>query len=233
MSGCPVRQVRHIYKNRGLVTNYSTIGGICRICPPLPPPPPPPPPRPPVNIRVAFQSAVPFLFSVTLLGNGNYDSGNGILVPFSLDSPTVITMTVQPGNTVLFYSTDIVIFQTVGQPVSLLDISNCPTLTTVICNQGYLVGAFDISTNQNINEIQFLDTLITEITGVISTSLRTILLGGAAFTQATADELANYILTNGLLNGFLDLSNQSTGAIDITGFLYTTLIDDYGWSIYN
>jgi hypothetical protein len=167
------------------------------------------------------------------MGNGTYDSGNGILVPFSVVSPTTITMTVQPGNIVLFYSTDITIFQMVGQPVSLLDISNCPTLTAVICNQGYLTGAFDISTNPNINEIQFLDTLITELTGVISTSLQVILLGGAAFTQETADQLANYLLTNGLLNGFLDVSNQTTGAIDITGFVYTGLINDYGWSIYN
>jgi hypothetical protein len=148
-----------------------------------------------------------------------------------------ITMTVQPGATVLFYSTDISVFQMVDQPVSLLDVSNCPTLAVLVCNQSnpgqsYLTGSFNISTNPNLFEIQFLNTLITELTGVTSaTGLRTVVLSGAAFTQTTADILTNDLLTNGTLNGNLTIVSQSGGTIDITGFLYTTLINTYNWTI--
>jgi hypothetical protein len=234
MSGWPSPQVRHIYKNRGLVTNYSTIGGICKICPPVIPPPPPPPPA---NIRVALQLVVPILFLVTVYGNGSYDSGNGILVPFIAQMPMTISMTVQPGNTVLFYSTNISIFNMVDQPVSLLDVSNCPTLAILRCNQtnpgqSYLTGAFDISANQNLVEVQFLNTLISSLTGVTSCpTLGTIVFTGAAFTQTTADELVNDLLTNGTPNGNLAIVNQSGGTIDINGFLYTTLINTYNWTI--
>ena len=233
MSGCPVRQVRHIYKNRGLVTNYSTTAGICRICPPGSTPPP----RPRPNIILRLGSTAPHSFSVFVYGSGSYDSGNGTLVPFSAGMPMNITMTVEIGDTVLFYSSDISVFQMVDQPVSLLDITNCPTLAVLGCNQSipgrsYLTGPFDISTNPNLFEIQFVNTLITELTGVTSCpGLRTIGLAGAAFTQATSDELVNDLLTNGTSNGYLSIVSQTDGTIDITGFLYTALINTYNWTI--
>lgn len=234
MSGCPIRPVRHIYKNRGLVTNYSTTGGVCKICPPGVPPPPP---RPPVNIQLALQSEVPYSFSVFVYGSGTYDAGDGILVPFSAGMPMNLTMTVPVGATVLFYSTNISVFQMVDHPVSYLDISNCPTLVILNCNQSnpgqsFLTGPFDISANPNLTEVQFLNTLITDLTGVTSCPvLSNIILAGAAFTQTTSDELANALITNGASNGNLDIINQSGGTIDITGFLYTTLINTYNWTI--
>ena len=230
MSGCPVRQVRHIYKNRGLITNYSTIGGICKICPP------PPPPRPPPNIRVALQSDVPYSFSLNVTGSGTYDSGNGQLVPFSsgLDPSILIIMTVQPGNIVLFYSTDISFFETTEQPVSLLDLSNSPTLTRLSCTYASLTGPFDISHNPLLTYVQFDGTLITQLTGVTSaTGLENVLFDYSAFTQTTADELVNDLLTNGTPNGALILSNQVGGPIDNSGFLFTALIGTLGWVVFN
>lgn len=235
MSGCPVRQVRHIYKNRGLVTNYSTIGGICKICPPVPPPPPP---RPPANILFALQSEVPY--SVTFYlggGSGTYDLGDGILIPWSASLPVPITGIVSVGATVRIYSIDIQQFITTDQPVSLLDVSNCPTLVELECNQSnpgqsYLTGAFDLSANPNLTFVNFMNTLISSLTGVTACPLLiSINLDGADFTQTHADELANALLTNGLSYGYLNIVNQSTGTIDITGFLYIILIDSFAWNI--
>jgi len=232
MSGCPVRQVRHIYKNRGLVTNYSTIGGICKICPP------PPPPRPRPNIRFALQSDVPYSVSFFLgLGSGTYDLGDGILLPFSASLPVPITGIVPVGATVQIYSNDIQAFIATDQPVSYLDVSNCPTLTELQCDQSnpgqsYLTGTFDISANPNLIKIQFLNTLISSLTGAASChQLVNIILTGAAFTQTTSDELVNDIITSGVTFGSLEIISQSGGTIDISGFLYTTLINTYNWTI--
>jgi hypothetical protein len=170
-------------------------------------------------------------------GSGTYDVGDGILIPFSAEMPMNITMTVPVGATVLFYSTDISIFQMVDRPVSVLDISNCPTLIILTCNQSnpgqsYLTGTFDISANPALIEVQFLNTLISNLTGVTSCpGLANLVVTGAAFTQTTADGLVNDLLTNGTPNGNLAIVNQSGGTIDITGFLYTALINTYNWTI--
>jgi len=58
-----------------------------------------------------------------------------------------------------------------------------------------------------------------------------IILTGAAFTQSTSDELVNDIITSGATLGYLDITAQSGATIDITGFLYTTLINTYNWTI--
>ena len=238
MSGCPIRPVRHIYKNRGLVTNYSTIGGICKICPPGIPPPPP---RPPANIRVTLRSGVPYSFTFQIYGGtGTYDLGDGILLPFSAPTlPLTITGIVPVGGIVLIYGDNIEWFKTNDQPVSSLDVSNCPRLTILNCNQtnpgqSFLTGKFDISVNPNLIAVEFLNTLISSLTGAASCpQMGNIILSGAAFTQTTSDELVNDIITSGATFGYLDISNQSGGTIDITGFLYTTLINTYGWSINN
>jgi hypothetical protein len=238
MSGCPVRQVRHIYKNRGLITNYSIIGGICKICPP---PPPTPPPRPPANIEFRVFSATPYSVTFELgLGSGTYDLGDGVLIPFSaLVLPVTITGVVPVGGTVRIYSNDLEGFKTTDQPVSYLDVSNCPTLTSLLCNQtnpgqSYLSGVFDISANPNLLGVQFTNTLISNLTGsAFCPQMGLIDLTGANFSQLTADELVNDIFNSTATFGALLLTNQVGGTIDITGFLYTNLINTYGWDIYN
>jgi len=236
MSGCPIRPVRQIYKNRGLVTNYSTIGGMCKICPPVIPPPPPPPPG---NIEFRVFSAVPY--SVTFLlfvGTGTYDLGNGVLIPFSSSTiPVNISGVVPVGGTVKIYSDNLEVFSTNNQPVSYLDISNCPTLKELQCSQSnpgqsYLTGAFDISGNPNLTSIEFLNTPISSLTGVTSClQLGNIQLPGAAFTQTTADQLVDDLLINEKYNGDLTISFQSTGTIDITGLNYLILTNTYNWTI--
>lgn len=236
MSGCPIRPVRHIYKNRGLVTNYSTIGGICKICPPSIPPPPP---RPPANIEFRVYSDEPYLVSFSLgNGSGTYDLGDGILIPWSASLAVPITGIIPAGATVQIYSNDILEIVITDQPVSYLSVSNCPTLTELTCSQSnpgqsYLTGAFNISGNPNLSTLNFSNTLISSLTGVTSCiSILNISLPGAAFTQTTADELANDLITNGNINGgTLNITAQSTETIDIAGFLYTTLINAYNWTI--
>ena len=236
MSGCPIRPVRQIYKNRGLVTNYSTIGGICKICPPVPPPPPPPPSS---NIEFRVFSTIPY--SVTFLlfgGTGTCDLGDGVLIPFSASTiPVNISGVVPVGGTVKIYSDNLEVFSINNHPVSYLDISNCPTLKELICSQSnsgqsYLTGAFDISGNPNLTTIEFLNTLISSLTGVTSCpQLGNIQLPGAAFTQETADQLVNDLIANEKYYGDLTISFQSTGSIDITGFLYVILSNTYNWTI--
>uniref|UniRef100_A0A6C0CFG7 Uncharacterized protein n=1 Tax=viral metagenome TaxID=1070528 RepID=A0A6C0CFG7_9ZZZZ len=233
MSGCPIRPVRHIYKNRGLVTNYSTTGGICKICPPSAPP------RPSANISFALHSDVPY--SVTFIvggGNGTYDLGDGVLHPFfGSDGYATIHGIVPVGATVLIYGSIINLFGTSDQPVSFLDVTNCSTLQILNCNQfspgqSYLTGSFDLSSNPLLTQVQFLNTLISELTGVTSCpGLINVIVSGDAFTQTTSDELVNFLITNGASNGYLSIVNQSDGTIDITGFLYNTLIDTFNWNI--
>jgi hypothetical protein len=172
MSGCPVRQVRHIYRRNGggPITNYSTIGGICKICPP---PPPPPPPRPPVNIEFRVFSAIPYSVTFELKGGtGSYDLGDGVLLPFSaLVLPVTITGIVPVGGTVLIYGNAIETFKTTDQPVSYLDLSNCPTLKELECSQtisgqSYLTGTVNLSGKLNLISVDFTNTLISSLTGV-------------------------------------------------------------------
>ena len=239
MSGCPIRPVRQIYKNRGLVTNYSTIGGICKICPPVPPPPPPPPPPPSSNIEFRVFSTIPY--SVTFLlfgGTGTYDLGDGVLIPFSaLMMPVNISGVVPVGGTVKIYTDNLEVFSTNNQRVSYLDVSNCPTLTELQCNQtspgqSYLTGAFDISANPSLTSIEFVNTLISSLTGVTSCpQLGNIQLSGAAFTQTTADQLVTDLLTNEKIGGNLTITSQSSETIDISGILYIILTNTYNWTI--
>jgi hypothetical protein len=238
MSGCPIRPVRHIYRRigSGPITNYSTIGGICKICPPVIPPPPPPPPG---NIEFRVFSAVPY--SVTFLlfgGTGTYDLGNGVLIPFSSSTiPVNISGVVPVGGTVKIYSDNLEVFSINNQPVSSLDVSNCPTLKELVCSQttlgqSYITGAFDISANPNLTTIEFLNTPISSLTGVTSCpQLKNIGLSGAAFTQTTADQLVNDLLINEKYNGDLAITSQSTGTIDITDFNYFILENTYNWTI--
>lgn len=238
MSGCPIRPVRHIYKNRGLVTNYSTIGGVCKICPPGIPPPPP---RPPVNIRFRVFSNVPYSVTFELKGGtGSYDLGDGVLLPFSaLVLPVTITGIVPVGGTVLIYGNAIENFTTADQPVSYLDVSNCPTLKELLCyhtssGQSYLTGAVDLSGNPNLIVVDFTYTLISSLTGVATCPLLVnIQIAGADFSQTTVDELVNDIITNGATSGDLFINSQLGGPININGFLYTLLINTYSWLITN
>jgi len=148
-----------------------------------------------------------------------------------------VTGIVPVGGTVLIYGNSIEWFKTTDQPVSYLDVSKCPTLTVLNCNQNspgqsYLTGAFDISANQNLVEVQFLNTLISSLSGITSCpGLLTINVSGDAFTQTVSDELVNDLFTNGASGGNLNITSQSTGTIDITGLLYTTLINAYNWNI--
>jgi hypothetical protein len=236
MSGCPIRPVRHIYKNRGLVTNYTTTGGVCKICPP---PPPPPPPRPPVNIRFRVQWDLAFTVSFSIYGgSGFYDLGDGILLPFSaISNPITITGVVPLGGTVLIYDSNILIFQTVDQPISFLDVSNSATLTVLTCNQSIpfhssLAGSFDITANVNLNHIDFTNTAITDLVGVTSCpSLIIIELTGASFTQTTADLLVNDLITNGQTFGTLSIINQVSETIDTNDPYFQYLINNLNWSI--
>jgi hypothetical protein len=172
-------------------------------------------------------------------GSGTYDLGNGVLIPFSTPSTVIpITGIVPVGATVKIYSNDIQQFSTNNEPVSSLDVSNCPTLTSLQCNQSspgqsYLTGAFDISGNPNLTQVNFENTLISSLSGVTSCpNLVFIVLTGAAFTQETADQLVNDLLTNqNSSGGGLTISSQSTGTIDITGFIYIILTNTYNWTI--
>jgi hypothetical protein len=232
MSGCPIRPVRHIYRRNGggPITNYSTIQGICKICPPVIPPPPPPPPG---NIEFKLYSDVPYSVTFSLgNGSGTYDLGDGILIPWSASLPISITGIVPVGATVRIYSDDIQQFIITDQPVSYLNVSNCPSLKELTCNQSNLTGAFDISGNPNLTRLEFLNTPISSLTGVTSCpQLLGIFLQGAAFTQTTADQLVNDLITNENYLGTLDITAQSTGSITITGFSYIILTNTYKWTI--
>lgn len=229
MSGCPIRPVRHIYRRigGGPITNYSTIGGICKICPPVPPPPPPPPIP---NIRFRVYSNVPYSVLFYLGGgSGTYDLGNGILIPWSGSLAVPISGIVPVGGTVLIYSNDIQIFNIIDQPVSYLDLSNCPTLKELICSQtfsgqSYLTGAVDLSGNPNLIVVDFSNTLISSLSGVTSCpQLVSIFLDGADFTQETADQLATDINTNESTFGELFIRNQVGGTININNTIYNIL----------
>jgi hypothetical protein len=234
MSGCPVRQVRHIYRRNGggPITNYSTIGGICKICPPPPPPPPVP------NIQFSVHSDVQYFVTFKLYGgSGTYDLGNGILHTFSAPLGLItITGLVPVGATVLIYGSNIQTFETVDQPVSYLNVSNCPTLRILRCNQtsffqSYLTGPFDISTNPNLIEVQFLRTLISGLpNAILCPGLKYIDVFGDAFDQTAADQLVNDLVTIGGTNGYLRIRNQAEDNIDITGFIYTALTN-LNWTI--
>ena len=227
MSGCPVRQVRHVYKNRtgGPITSYSTIGKVCKLCISSFPTPPPPPPPPPHNILVGIGTTNTAVIQLYVEGSGTYIVDSRDPVPFNEPAGFFVPVTVYNNSKIYILSANISTFVMMGYPIlSTLSISNAPTLHFVTISNSQLSGVFDVSSNINLEQIELSDNLLTGVTGLnVCPNLSSINITNTNITQSAADSIANQINVAGATDGYLNISSQKTGTINTTGAIYNTL----------
>jgi hypothetical protein len=234
-----------VYRNRtgGTINNYSTIGGVCKLCISSFPSPPPPPPGPtgPTGSFIQFTftpQIIPFVFRCRLEGSGTVDYGNSILIPFNETYAPGgyfgITGIVQPNNKVTIYSSDITTLDCSEQPVISVNASTLPTITLIDFTTSSLVGGFDVSKYPNSNSFYLADNNITGLVGIpfLREPLSSLRLAGNSITQANANDIATQLATLNFTNVIMQIESQRNGTIDTNTAPFLYLKNTLDWTIY-
>ena len=226
MSGCPVRQVRHVYRRNGggPLLSYSPLGGVCRIgCGPQPPPPPPLPPHT-ILINVGSNGITTLRIYISD-GEGTYVVDNGVPVGFIDELGALnIDINVSPSSNVYINSTFFNIFELINYPIESFSISSAMSLYNLKIDNTNISGVFDVSKITDLRQLELTNNFITGVTGLnLCPFAEDITITNTNITQTAADSIANQINDAGYSNGTLDISSQKTGTINITGAIYNTL----------
>lgn len=102
-----------------------------------------------------------------------------------------------------------------GNSISTIDLSACVLLETCILSSNSLTGAFDISTNYNLQRLTLYNNIgITAVTGIASSasSLAQVECALCGLDTSAVNDILVDLDSNGLFSGLLDLIGQSTPA---------------------
>jgi hypothetical protein len=175
-------------------------------------------------------------------GSGIYDVGNSVRNKFSaLLTPTELTCNVLPGKSLKIYSDNITYFTVSNQPLTSIYLHNAKTLEVLeLVDCVGLDGdqwSFNASILPNLTRLRIYTYFnFVSLTGVQSCRNLKDIFVGQGFSQAAADSVVSQIIQAKIYNGLLTIRYQDYGPIpggmvNITGAIYNTLRNTYGWTV--
>jgi len=210
-------------------------------------PNPPPPPFPPITtetiyIDVDTSGAYAPTFSATVVGTGYFIYGyDGVPHLFSAGTPTLYQFNpvYDPDNnsstTITVNTSDLTYLNIYGNSlITSFNTTNASTLQTIICRDNNSLGYFNVTGNPNLT---YLDLYNTNIYGVnyfnYCPKINYINLNNNQIDQTSANDIAQRLVSNGVHNGTLIISNQygDNGTVNINTTYFNTLRNSLGWTI--